>query len=145
MDQTGVTCPNCGVEFSVNVRATRGKCPHCSIALVFETVREPSEPPTAPELSEQTKSPVSGSQPIQSIKESVVPTVPAVSKGAAKQEKVDIVRIEQMVDALGGQRSVSKTSISEIAVIEAINPDAGHSSIDKKVDRLLRSRSKSKV
>lgn len=57
-----------------------------------------------------------------------------------RQEKVDIARIEHLVDSMGEGSDIPRASISDIAVIESLSPDTGRDSIEKKVDRLLRSR-----
>ena len=145
MEQTHVTCPNCGSDFSVHVRATRGNCPQCSIGLVFETVKEQTELPKSYEKLEQPRQLERMSQSAQPSQASTEPTVIAISERTTRKEKVDIVRIEQMIDAMGYTDAVSKASISDIAVIESLTPDTGHASIDEKVDRLLRSHLKSKV
>ena len=136
MEQTSVTCPNCGGSFMVHVRATRGKCPHCTISLIYETVREP------PKLSEPPKSVFH--QDRICGQDIFSPDSP-IPKQTKKQERVNLLYIEQVVDAMGHEGTVSKTSISDIAVIETLNPDIDHPSIEKNVDRLLRSRSKTKV
>jgi predicted nucleic acid-binding Zn-ribbon protein len=145
MEQTRVTCPNCGEDFSVNVRATRGKCPQCSISLVFETVKEQTELHKTSERSEQPKQPESTIRSVQSPQECMEPSATTISEGTAKKEKVNILYIEQMIDAMSQNGIVSKTSISDIAVIESLTPDTDHTSIDKKVDRILRSQSKPKA
>ncbi|HDS59934.1 MAG TPA: hypothetical protein ENN54_06580 [Thermoplasmatales archaeon] len=146
MDHTRVTCPNCGGHFEIHVRATRGKCPHCSISLIYETVREPpvqEMPRAAPEPAEPAAVPPPVVQP--------PPSEPAPSEQPAAeappqavQEKVDITRIEHLVDAMDHERGAPRPSISDIAVIESLVPDTGHLSIEKKVDRLLRSRTRTK-
>ncbi|MDD5778518.1 MAG: hypothetical protein PHU95_03625 [Candidatus Thermoplasmatota archaeon] len=143
MDHTRVTCPNCGGHFEIHVRATRGKCPHCSISLIYETVREPPVQETPRSVPEPAAVSPPAVQP--------QPSEPAPSEQPAAEasleaveEKVDITRIEHLVDAMDHERGAPRASISDIAVIESLDPDTGHQSIEKKVDRLLRSRTRAK-
>jgi len=71
--------------------------------------------------------------------------VSSIPTRTTKQEKVNLLYIEQVVDAMGHKGTVPKISVSDIAVIETLDPDIDHPSLEKKVDRLLRSRSKTKV
>jgi len=143
MDHTRVTCPNCGGNFDIHVRATRGKCPHCSISLIYETVREPPAQETPRSVPEPAAvSPPAVQPPPSEPAPSEQPAAEAPPQ--AVQEKVDITRIEHLVDAMDHERGAPRASISDIAVIESLVPDTGHLSIEKKVDRLLRSRTRTK-
>jgi len=120
----------------VHVRATRGKCPHCTISLIYETVREQPIPP------EHSKPVLQQGRPCE---QDALAPVSSIPTRTTKQEKVNLLYIEQVVDAMGHKGTVPKISVSDIAVIETLDPDIDHPSLEKKVDRLLRSRSKTKV
>jgi len=121
MEKVPVKCPNCGKDFEVNENATRGKCPYCKISLVFENVVEV---------------PSAGGQAADTEKQEERKTR---QKKGVVEEKVDISRIENAVDALAVE-DVNPKNISDIAAIESIEMENDYLPIEKKVDRILKSR-----
>ncbi|NIA09532.1 MAG: hypothetical protein GWP10_07350 [Nitrospiraceae bacterium] len=116
MEKVTVKCPNCGKDFEVNENATRGKCPYCKISLIFENVAESPKEKT-PEKS-------------RTAKRKVI------------EENVDISHIENAVDELIAERPNPK-GIMDIAVIESIEIEPDESeylSLEKKVDKILKTR-----
>jgi hypothetical protein len=128
----------------VHIRATRGKCPNCNISLIYETIRE--RPATVGPRSSlaQPEPPDRLLQPAEIPGENKMLNGQTHTGETVLQEKVEISQIERMVDAMGREGTMAKASISDIAVIDALAPDTGHASIEKKVDRVLRSKSKSR-
>ncbi len=130
MAETVVTCPNCETSFTVDVNATRGKCPSCSISLIFEDAPtgqqapQPSEPSRAPgkQKKKRMPEPEPRSQPDTDVVE----------------ETVDIGRVEAAVDAIV-ERTVTgrKTRAADVAAVESIEPQRDYSDVDKKVEKLL--------
>ena len=117
MEKVNVTCPNCGKDFEVDVNATRGKCPHCKISIIFENVEEKhAENKPKPEVGKQRR-----------------------RKGVL-EEKVNISYIERFVDSISGEFSPSPSKISDIAVIDLIEEESGETDIEKKVDKILKTR-----
>ncbi len=119
MEKAGVTCPNCGKDFEVNVNATRGKCPYCKISLVFENAVV------------KRKSPTTGKEPIESQSET------RIQKGISGVN-VDISRIENAVDGLVGAAVSNPKKISDVAVIESIELESDYLPLEKKVDKILK-------
>ncbi|HHH78387.1 MAG TPA: hypothetical protein ENL18_04150 [Thermoplasmatales archaeon] len=120
MAKVPVKCPNCGKDFEVNENATRGKCPYCKISLVFENVVE--TPPVRSHVADAGKRETKAAQ-----------------KKGVVEEKVDISHIEYAVDALSVE-DINPRNISDIAAIESIEMENDYLPIEKRVDRILKSR-----
>lgn len=115
MEKVPVKCPNCGRDFEVNANATRGKCPYCKISLIFENVVETGREQAVPKQDVMMK------------------------KKGILEEKVEISLIENAVDELPMDETSPK-NISDIAAIESIEREHDYLSMEKKVDRILKSR-----
>jgi len=119
MGKVKVTCPNCGKDFEVDADATRGKCPYCKISLIFENVEEKSQSPPPP--AEEPKR----------------------RRRGVVEEKVNISYIENVVDMLPLKSEPKPKEISDVAVMELIEKETdeiGNSDIEKKVDKILKTR-----
>ena len=126
MAQTVVTCPNCETSFQVNINATRGKCPSCDIALVFEDVSgQPAQrPPQQPPKPRKAEEPM----PEESVK----------MENKTIEETVDLGRIEAAVDAIVERTFTGrKTRAADIAAVDSIEPQRDYSDVEKKVEKLL--------
>ncbi|MFO8132656.1 MAG: hypothetical protein R6U10_01795 [Thermoplasmatota archaeon] len=133
MAQTVVTCPNCETSFEVDVNATRGKCPSCSISLIYEDVPAARQTPQPPEPSR-------GGRKGQKQEKASTPQSEQREQPDADvvEETVDIGRVEAAVDAIV-ERTVTdrKTRAADIAAVESIEPERDYSDVDKKVEKLL--------
>jgi len=131
MAPTVVTCPNCETSFPVDVNATRGKCPSCGIALVFEDV--PAE--QSPETPRQEPEPAMERQ--ESMQETATQQPDRPSPETVK-ETVDIDRVEAAVDAIVDRSTRGRpTRAADLAAVESIEPERDYSDIENKVEKLL--------
>ncbi len=131
MAQTVVTCPNCETSFPVDINATRGKCPSCNIALIFEDVSATK----SPETPRQEPEPAPKQQ--ESMQETA-PEQPDRPSPETVTETVDIDRVEAAVDAIVDRSTRGRQArAADLAAVESIEPERDYSDIENKVEKLL--------